>query len=134
MCFAHAGSNGGGDDGWAVAVTDVVLNDEDRAQASLLGADDRAEIGVINISASDGVHSTHPFFLEWYSYCDQPAAGLIAGGDFAGRNFLPSPDRICRTLSERHGTGRFAGNFCVGRLVSIGRTDGTLACIQKQKP
>ena len=62
MCFAHAGSNGSGDNGRAVAIADIVLYDEDGAQTSLLGSDNGAEVGIINVSASDGIHGFHPFF------------------------------------------------------------------------
>ena len=56
-CFTDTRGNGGGDDGGAMTVTDVILYDEDGSQATLLRADHRAEVSIKNISASDGVHS-----------------------------------------------------------------------------
>ena len=44
--LAHPGGNGGGNNRRAVAVADVVLDDQHRAQTSLLGTDNRAEISV----------------------------------------------------------------------------------------
>ena len=44
---AHLAGNGGNDDRGAVPVSDIVLNDNDRAIALLLGADPATEIRVI---------------------------------------------------------------------------------------
>ena len=62
-CLAHARGDGGGNDRGAVFVADVVLNDEDGSQSSLLGAHHGAQIGVINISSSDTHFSSILSFL-----------------------------------------------------------------------
>ena len=51
--FPEAAGDGGGDDGGAVSVADVVLDDEDGPDSSLFAAHDGAEIGVIDIAAFD---------------------------------------------------------------------------------
>ena len=62
-CLAHARGDGGGNDRGTVFVADVVLNDEDGSQSSLLGAHHGAQIGVINISSSDTHFSSILSFL-----------------------------------------------------------------------
>lgn len=52
----------GGDHRRAVAVAGVVLNDEHGAHTALLAADHRTEVGIIDISASNWMHSFH---LRW---------------------------------------------------------------------
>ena len=49
--FCNLACDGGGDDGRAVFVAHIVLNDEYGTQSSLLRTDDGTEIGIINISA-----------------------------------------------------------------------------------
>ena len=60
--FSQLACDGGCDDGGAIFVANVILDDEHGAQTPLLTADDGAEIGIIDISAFDG-HFDHSFFL-----------------------------------------------------------------------
>ena len=48
-------------DGRAVFVPDVVLDDQHRSESALLRADDRTEIRIINIAAFDGHFNDHSF-------------------------------------------------------------------------
>ena len=49
--FVQPGCNGRRDDGGAVAVADLVLHDEHRPDAALLGADHRRQISIKNFSS-----------------------------------------------------------------------------------
>ena len=55
------GGDGRRDNGGAVAVAGVVLHDQHRAHAALLAAHHGAEIGIVNVAASDSSypHSSH---------------------------------------------------------------------------
>lgn len=48
--FLNLRGNGGDDDGWAEAVTDIVLDNQDRPDSTLLGADDRGQVRKVNIA------------------------------------------------------------------------------------
>ena len=51
--LAHLGGDGRRDDGGAVAVSRVILDDEHRAHAPLLAAHHRAQVGIENIASFD---------------------------------------------------------------------------------
>ena len=53
--LAHLAGDGRGYDRGAVAVAGIVLDDQNRAHAALFTADDRAEVGKINIASFDHV-------------------------------------------------------------------------------
>ena len=55
LCLSHLGRDGRGYDRGAVAVAGIVLDDQNRAHAALFAADDRAEVGKVNIASFDHV-------------------------------------------------------------------------------
>ena len=59
--LGEAAGDGGRDHRRAVLVSDVVLNDENRAQSALLGSNHGAQIGIINVSASYVQNSHTPY-------------------------------------------------------------------------
>ena len=61
FCFSQTAGNGGGNDGWTVFVSDIILNDENGTESALFASDDRTQIRIINISSFYGQFD--PFFL-----------------------------------------------------------------------
>ena len=61
LCLIAPAGDCGCDDRRAVAVSDVILNNQHRTDAALLRADNGAEIGVIDFAAFDCDHSNASF-------------------------------------------------------------------------
>ena len=61
LCLIAPAGNRSSNDGRAVAVPDVILDDQHRTDAALLRADDGAEIGVIDFAAFDCNHNDASF-------------------------------------------------------------------------
>ena len=62
--FVALAGNRGGNHGGAVAVADVILEDQYRADAALLGAHDGAEVCVVYFAAFYGSHFRHLPFVS----------------------------------------------------------------------
>ena len=54
LCLVPLAGDGGGDDGGAVAIAHIVLDDEDGTDAALLRAYHGAQVGVVDFSSFDG--------------------------------------------------------------------------------
>ena len=64
IVFSRPAGDRRGDHRRGKSVADIILDDQDRAHPALLGADDGAEIGVIDLSAFN-VHVVHaPYLCE----------------------------------------------------------------------
>lgn len=64
LCFPELACDGGGNYGWTVLVSDVVLHNQYRTKTALFASDDRTEIRIVNISAFDGQFDS----LSLFSY------------------------------------------------------------------
>ena len=53
LCFPELACDGGGNYGWTVLVSDVVLHNQYRTKTALFASDDRTEIRIVNIASFD---------------------------------------------------------------------------------
>ena len=85
----------GGDDGGAVTVPYIVLHDKYGTEPALLGTDDRTQVRIINITASDLHGNSHSCFLSLFCYgkltSSSPHRDILPAGMFPTQG--PSPDR-----------------------------------------
>lgn len=90
--FSEAAGDGCRDNGRTVLVADVVLHDEDRADAALFASDDRTEVRVIDIAPSDGQFDSFLSLFETSLFTSIVLAALL----FFKHVFTIFPAAPCR--------------------------------------